>query len=248
VRGKLRLFCASNVYSNGNSLSLIPSDRQEPAITFSSLHACADYKWVASSALRISAVKNSIISNKLSTDRSTTIVSWPKEQQTGIETYSRSRRECLPDLPSANRFRGCIDRYSPIVSSSIWYLSICEVTDRPGEAVGPTGVSGHVSGVHLDVIVTLQSPVGIIHTLDRSRKDVERDGALVRRDWSGFQLSAPGIRKSDGTIRRSGGVRDDFTERGEREIEFRCDRFEEFSVDIDHFSDRAEKIWVNGGW
>jgi len=117
-----------------------------------------------------------------------------------------------------------------------------EATDRPGETVGPTGVSGYVSGIHLDVIVALQPPVGIIHTLDRARKDVKRDGALVRRDWSGFQLSAPGIRKSDGTIRRSGGVRDDFTERGEREIEFHGDRLKEFCVDIDHFSDRAERI------
>jgi len=111
--------------------------------------------------------------------------------------------------------------------------------------VGPTGVSRRVSGVHLDAIVTHQSPVGVIHALYRSRQDVERDGVLVRRDRSGFQLSAPGIRKGDGTGRRGRGIRDDFTERGERQVGFRGERPDELSVDGHHFSNRAEKgIWV----
>ena len=59
-------------------------------------------------------------------------------------------------------------------------------------------------------------------------------------------MRAPGVGKNNGTVRRGGGVRDYFAERGEREIEFSGDRLEEFCVDIDHFRDRAEKIWVNG--
>ena len=69
--------------------------------------------------------------------------------------------------------------------------------------VGLTGVSRRVSGVHLDVIVTPQSPVDVIHALDRPRQEVERDGVLVRRGRGGFQSSTPGIRKGDGTGRRS---------------------------------------------
>ena len=89
--------------------------------------------------------------------------------------------------------------------------------------------------------------MGVIHTLDRARQDVERDGVLVRRSRGGFQLSAPGIRKGDGTGRRGGGIRDDFTERGERQVEFYRERPDELSVDVHHFSDRAEQgIWVNG--
>ena len=63
----------------------------------------------------------------------------------------------------------------------------------------------------------------VIHALDRARQDVKRDGIPVRGDWSGLQPSAV-IKKSDGTGRRSGGIRDDFTERGERQIEFRRER------------------------
>jgi len=91
--------------------------------------------------------------------------------------------------------------------------------------------------------------VDVIHALDRARQDVERDGVLVRSDRGGFQLSAPGIREGDGTGRRSGGIRDDFTERGKRQVEFRRERPNELSVDVHHFSDRAEKgIWVSDDW
>jgi len=82
--------------------------------------------------------------------------------------------------------------------------------------------------------------VRVIHTLDRARQNVERDGVLVRGDRSGFQSSAM-IKKSDGTGRRGGGIRDDFTERGERQIEFRRERSDEFGADVHHFSDRAGK-------
>jgi hypothetical protein len=107
---------------------------------------------------------------------------------------------------------------------------------------GPTGISRHVSGVHLNVIVTSQSPVGVIHALYCARQDVERNRSLVRRGRSRLQLSAPGIRENDGTRRRGRGICDDFTKRGEREIEFRSDRFDEFSVDVHDFRDRAERI------
>ena len=81
--------------------------------------------------------------------------------------------------------------------------------------------------------------MGIIHALDRARKYVERGGTLVRRDWSGFQFSVPWLGNGDGTVRRGRGVRDGFTERGEREVEFCGDRPEEFGVDTDHFRERA---------
>ena len=110
----------------------------------------------------------------------------------------------------------------------------------------PTGVSRHVIGVHLDVIVTPQSPVDVIHILDRSGQDVERDGVFVRRGRGRFQLSAPGVREGDGTGRRSGGIRDDFTERGERKVEFCRERPDELSVDVHYFSNRAKKrTWVS---
>ena len=48
----------------------------------------------------------------------------------GIGTYSHSRCEYLPGLPSPNRFHGCIGRCSPIISSSIWCLLMCEGTDK----------------------------------------------------------------------------------------------------------------------
>jgi len=113
--------------------------------------------------------------------------------------------------------------------------------------VGLTGVSRRVSGVHLDVIVTPQSPVDVIHALDCARQDVERDGVFVRRGRGGFQLSAPGIRKGDGTGRRGGGIRDDFTERGERQVQPRRERLDKLGVDVHHFSDRAGKEtgWAN---
>ena len=111
--------------------------------------------------------------------------------------------------------------------------------------IGLTGVSAYITGVHLDVIVTLQSPVGIVHALDCAGQDIERNRALVRGDWSRFQPSAPGIRKDDGTIRREGGIRNDLIERGKREIEFCGNWLEEFSVNIHHFRDRAEEMRVN---
>jgi len=109
-----------------------------------------------------------------------------------------------------------------------------------GRTIGPTGISSHVSGIHLDVIVPLQPSVGIIHALDRAGKEVERGGPLVLRDWGGFQLVVPRIGESGRTIRRERLVRDGFTERGEREIEFRGNRLEEFGVDVDDFKERAE--------
>ena len=111
--------------------------------------------------------------------------------------------------------------------------------------ISRTSVSVHISRVHLDVIITLQSPVDIIHALNRAGKDIERSRTLVRGDWSRFQPSAPGIRENDGTIRRDRGIRNDLIERGKREIEFCSDWLEEFSVNINHFRDRAEKMRVN---
>ena len=89
----------------------------------------------------------------------------------------------------------------------------------------------------------------VIHTLDRARQDVERDGVLVRSDRGRFQLSAPGVREGDGTGGRGGGIRDDFTKRGKRQVEFRRERPDQFSVDAHHLSDRAEEgIWVSDDW
>ena len=107
--------------------------------------------------------------------------------------------------------------------------------------VSLTGVSKRIIGVHLDVIVIPQSPVDIIHTLDRTGQNIERNGVLVQRGRGGLQLSAPGIRKGDRTGRRDGGIRDDFTERGERQVQFHRERPDELSVDVHHFSDRAGK-------
>ena len=81
-----------------------------------------------------------------------------------------------------------------------------------GRAVSPTSVSGYVRRVHLDVIVALQSSVGVVHALDRARQEVERGGIFVRRDWGGLQLSTPRVGKSDGTVRWGRGIRDGFTE------------------------------------
>jgi len=106
-----------------------------------------------------------------------------------------------------------------------------------GSTNGPTSISSHVSGIHLDIIVALQPSVGIIHALDRAGQDVERGGALVLRDWGGLQLVVPWVGKSDGTVRGERWICDRFTERGEGEIESRGDRLEEFGVDIDHFGD-----------
>ena len=79
----------------------------------------------------------------------------------------------------------------------------CENIGRPlGRTIGPTCVSSHVSGVHLDVVISLQPSVGIVHALDCAGKDVERGGAPVLRDWGGFQLGIPWIGESDGTVRR----------------------------------------------
>ena len=87
-----------------------------------------------------------------------------------------------------------------------------------------------------------------MHALDRPRQDVKRDGVLVRRGRGGLQSSAV-IKKSDGTGRRSGGIRDDFTERGERQVQFRRERPDELSVNVHHFSDRAENgIWMSDDW
>ena len=78
--------------------------------------------------------------------------------------------------------------------------------------VRPTSVPGEISRVNLDVIVALQSPVGIIYALDRSSQDLECGGVLIRRGWSGFQLSAPRVGKGERTVGRSRGIRDGFTE------------------------------------
>ena len=89
----------------------------------------------------------------------------------------------------------------------------------------------------------------VIHALDRSRQDVKRNRVLVRRGRGGLELSTPGIREGDGTGRRGGGIRDDFTERGERQVQFRRERPDELSVNVHHFSDRAENgIWVSDDW
>ena len=82
--------------------------------------------------------------------------------------------------------------------------------------------------------------MGVIHAFDGARKDVKCGGVLVWRYWSWFQLGAPGIRKSERTVRRGGGVCDMFTERGEGKIESRCDWLEEFGIDIDYLRDRAK--------
>jgi len=111
---------------------------------------------------------------------------------------------------------------------------------RIGSASGLTSVSSHVGGIHLDIIVAIQPSVGIIHPLDRAGQDVKRGGTLVLRDWGGFQLGVPRIGESDGTVRRERWIRDRFTKRGEREVEFRSDWLEEFGVDIDHLRERAE--------
>ena len=119
---------------------------------------------------------------------------------------------------------------------------------RTGGTVAPTGVSTRVRRVHLDVVVAHQSPVGIIHALDRPRKNIERGRMLIRGGWSGLQLGAPRIGKSNGTVRRSRGIRDGFTERGEREVEFCGHWLEELGVDIDHLRDRAETPGLTPVW
>ena len=81
-----------------------------------------------------------------------------------------------------------------------------------GRTNGPTGVSSHVSGINLDIVVSLQPSMVIIHALDRAGQDVVRGGALVLRDWGGFQLGVPWVGKSDGAVRREGRIRDRFTE------------------------------------
>ena len=45
-----------------------------------------------------------------------------------------------------------------------------------------------------------------------------------------------------------GGAGDDVVERGEGEVEFLSHQLDELCVDLHHFGDRADKIWVNGSW
>jgi hypothetical protein len=87
--------------------------------------------------------------------------------------------------------------------------------------------------------------VGVVYAFDRAGQDVERDGAMIWRDWSRLQPIIPGVRKGDGTVILGGGVHGDFTKRVKRKIEFRSNRLEEFSVDIDHFREGAEQVSVS---
>jgi hypothetical protein len=147
-----------------------------------------------------------------------------------------------PSLTS--HFCGRIDKCSLITSSSIWCLLEYVSPRQPEKSIGPTGVSGDVSWVHLDVIVALQPPMGVVHASDRARQDVEGHRALYGEIGAGSS-KFPRDQKVRRSHKRDRGICDDFTEGGEREIEFRSDRLEEFCVHIHHFRDRAEQIWVS---
>ena len=82
--------------------------------------------------------------------------------------------------------------------------------------------------------------MGVVYAFDRAGQDVERDRALIWGDWRGRQPIIPGVRKCDRTVILGGGIHGDFTKSIERKIEFRSDRLEEFSVDIDQFGEGAE--------
>ena len=159
------------------------------------------------------AVKNSIISNKPSTCRSVIIVSWPKECEREQHTLVDGVDVSQIFLLYAVSVVVSIDvlRQPPVVSGV--YPCVRLLTNlHIGRAVGPTSVSGYVRRVHLNVIVALQSSVGVIHALDRARQEVERGGIFVWGDWGRLQLSAPRVGKSDGTVRWGRGIRDGFTE------------------------------------